>query len=178
MSIKYTGELLLMPCPTVLVTSKKDNIENIVTISWAGIASSHPEYITISINPKRYSYDIIAKTKKFCINIPEVDLINEIDFCGNHSGRNIDKFSVCHFTKKYINDYVLIEQCKLHILCEVEKIVKLGSHHLFIAKVIEKYLNVDNTNNIHEYLKPVAYYRPYYYKLEENNIGIYGFTKK
>ena len=177
MSIKFTGELLLTPCPTVLVTSKKNDIENIITISWAGIASSHPEYITISVNPKRYSHSIILETKKFCVNIPDYDLIDEIDFCGNHSGRDVDKFSVCHFSKKYIDDYVLIEQCKLQILCEVEKVIELGSHHLFIAKVIEKYINVEDVENIHDCLKPVVYYRPNYYKLEEKNLGVYGDTK-
>lgn len=177
MLTKYTGELLLAPCPTVLVTSKYNNNENVLTVSWAGIASSHPEYVTISINPKRYSYLLISKSKKFCINIPDSNLVNAIDFCGNNSGKEIDKFSVCRFSKKYISDYILIEQCKMQILCNVIKIIELGSHHLFIAKVEEKYINVDPNDNIYNSLNPVAYFRPYYYKLEKHNIGKYGYTK-
>ena len=76
---KYNGELLLAPCPTVLVTAKHGDIENVLTVSWTGIASSHPEYVTISINPKRFSHKIILNSKKFCISIPGSDLIDAID---------------------------------------------------------------------------------------------------
>ena len=178
MLVKYAGELLLAPCPTVLVTSKYNDLENVLTIAWAGIASSHPEYVTISVNTKRFSYSIINKSRKFCINIPNSDLINAIDFCGTHSGRNIDKFSACGFSKKYLSNYVLIEQCKMQILCEVEKVIELGSHHMFIAKVADKYLNINENDTIHDVLEPVAYFRPYYYKLKKDKLGIYGYTTK
>ena len=96
---EYNGDLLLAPCPTVLVTAKHGDIENVLTVSWTGIASSHPEYVTISINPKRFSHKIILNSKKFCISIPSFDLIDAVDFCGNNSGRDVDKFVACGFTK-------------------------------------------------------------------------------
>ncbi len=175
---KYTGELLLAPCPTVLVTSKHANIENVLTVSWAGIASSHPEYVTISLNPKRFSHKIISDSKKFCIGIPSFGLLESVDFCGNNSGRDIDKFVACGFTKKYISDYVLIEQCKFHLLCDVVNVIELGSHHLFVARVVDKYMSTDTNGNIHLDLDPIAYFRPYYCKLTENSDRVYGFTKK
>lgn len=174
--IKYTGELLLAPCPTVLVTMKHEDVENVLTVSWSGIASSHPEYVTISINPKRYSCGIILESKKFCINIPSFDLIKAVDFCGNNSGRDIDKFSACGFSKKYISDYVLIEQCKMNVLCDVVNVIELGSHFLFVAKVKEKYLSVESLDDIHRELDPIAYFRPFYYRLNGEKAGFYGFT--
>lgn len=178
MLTKYTGELLLTPCPTVLVTSKHGDIENVLTISWAGIASSHPEYVTISVNPKRFSYFLIAESKKFCISIPGSDLIDTIDFCGNSSGRDTDKFLACGLSKRYIDGYVLIEQCPIHILCNVVQMIELGSHHLFIAEVKEKYINIESQKTIYESLNPVAYFRPYYYKLEKQKFAMYGYTDK
>lgn len=175
---EYNGDLLLAPCPTVLVTAKHGDIENVLTVSWTGIASSHPEYVTISINPKRFSHKIILNSKKFCISIPSFDLIDAVDFCGNNSGRDVDKFVACGFTKKYICDYILIEQCKIHVLCDVVNVMELGSHHLFIAKVVDKYMDADLFGNVHQSLDPIAYFRPFYYRLAENNCGFYGFTKK
>ena len=174
---KYMGNLLLTPTPTVLVTSKCEKAENVLAISWAGIACSHPEYVTIAVNPKRYSYAMILETAKFCINIPSAEMLEAVDFCGNSSARDVDKFSACGFSKKYISDYILIEQCKMHLLCEVRKVEKLGSHHLFIAEVVEKYANIDEDEKVHEVLNPIVYYRPYYYKLENERLGFYGFTK-
>lgn len=175
---EYNGELLLAPCPTVLVTAKHGDVENVLTVSWAGIASSHPEYVTISINPKRFSHKIILNSRKFCISIPSSNLIDAVDFCGNYSGRDVDKFAACGFTKKYIADYILIDQCKVHILCDVINVMELGSHDLFVAKVADKYMDVDFFGNVHQSLDPIAYFRPFYYRLAENNSGFYGFTKK
>ena len=140
---KYEGTFLLAPCPTVLVTIKQGNSENVLTISWTGIASSHPEYVTISINKKRYSYEMINNVNKFCINIPSSDLIKEVDYCGVNSYREVDKFKECHFTKEYLDDCILISECKMHILCVIERRIELGSHQLIIAKVTEKYIRVD-----------------------------------
>ena len=175
---EYTGDLLLTPCPTVLVTVKSGNAENVLAISWTGIACSHPEYVTISVNPKRFSHSMLLESGKFCINIPGAEHLEAVDYCGSYSGRDTDKFLKCGFTKKYVSDCILIEQCKMHILCEVEKILDLGSHHLFVAKVTGKYLNIDENDEIHDILNPIVYYRPYYYKLDNKKLGFYGYTKK
>lgn len=175
---EYTGELLLTPCPTVLVTVKHEDVENVLTVSWTGIASSHPEYVTIAINPKRFSHRLIADSGKFCIGIPGFELLDAVDFCGSYSGRDVDKFAACGFTKKRIADYVLIEQCKFHVLCDVVKVIELGSHHLFVAKVVSKYLDAEVGDSLHQALEPIAYFRPFYYRLAQSHSGFYGYTRK
>lgn len=176
--IEYTGELSLCPCPTVLVTSKVAEKENVLAVSWTGIASSHPEYVTIAINKKRYSHALISQAKKFCINIPNANMIHEVDFCGSYSGREIDKFATCGFSKLYYkNEYVLINECVMHILCQVEAIYPLGSHDLFIGKVNCKLMD-SSVSNIHRDINPIVYFRPNYYQLNKNNLGHYGFTKE
>lgn len=175
---KYSGDLLLTPCPTVLVTVKHKDIENVLTVSWAGIASSHPEHVTIAINSKRFSHTLITQSSKFCICIPSFDMLDFVDFCGSVSGRNVDKFAACGFKKNHIGEYVLIEQCKFHILCDVVNIIELGSHHLFIAKVAGKYYDSETSEHIHKNLDPIAYFRPYYYRLERSDCGFYGYTMR
>lgn len=176
MKSEYTGNLLLYPCPVVLVTSKDNTAENVFTVSWTGIASSHPEYITIAINLKRFSHSIIQKSKKFCVNIPNSNLINEVDYCGSISGRDADKFQLCKFTKTYYNsDYILINQCPVHLICDVTSIVKLGSHDLFIAKVSHKLID-SHLSNIYEDVDPIVYFRPNYYQICKEKLGYYGYT--
>lgn len=175
---EYTGDLLLYPCPTVLVTSKKDDVEDVFTVSWSGIASSHPEYVTIAINTKRYSYCIIKDSKKFCVNIPDIAELKNVDYCGTVSGRDSDKFRDCRFDKEYFeSDYILIRQCKFHLICEVEHIIELGSHDLFIAKVIQKLID-SSVTLIHEELDPIIYFRPNYYGLRKEVLGHYGYIKE
>ena len=55
------------------------------------------------------------------------------------------------------------------LLCSfiVEKIIALGSHDLFIAKVLNKLINDDIEDiNIHQKLRPISYFRPNYYLLK------------
>lgn len=96
---KLQDELLLYPCSILLVTSKYSNEENVFTVSWSGIACSHPEYITISINPTRFSYNLICKSGYFTANIINENLLEVADYCGTFSGKNHDKFKECNLTK-------------------------------------------------------------------------------
>lgn len=171
----FYGELLMYPCPTILVTSKCESVEDILTVSWSGIASSHPEYITIAINRKRFSYNLIRTSMKFCANIPNMDLIHEVDYCGSVSGRSIDKFQSCGLIKEYYEDYISVKQCPMSILCEVETIVELGSHDLFVGKVMQKLINRD-IKDLHGNLDPIVYFRPNYYRLNKMKMGYYGFS--
>lgn len=171
------NELLLYPCPVTLVTSSYQDKDNIITISWAGIASSSPEFVTISIKPNRYSYNLIKNSMCFCINIITNDLLEKADYCGSYSGEFRDKFSDCHFNKlpgKQIN-VPMIAECPVNIECRVFEIIELGSHHLFIGKVEGKYINsAIQQDSIVSHLDPIVYLRPNYYKLDHNIAGTYG----
>lgn len=177
MKIEYNGDLSLYTCPTVLVTSRS-KVDNVLTVSWAGIASSHPEYVTIAINTKRLSNSIIRDSMKFCINIPNSSLISQVDYCGTFSGREVDKFSACGFKKTYYNnDYIIIDQCQMHLICSVKSIICLGSHDLFVAEVNQKLIDT-SISSIHDDADPIIYFRPNYYRINKEKIGEYGFTKQ
>lgn len=173
----YSGEVSLFPCPTVLVSVKQNTLENILTVSWAGIASSHPEFVTIAINHKRFSYQLLVETKQFCINIPDASLVKEVDQCGTLSGRTHDKFALCGFTRRYFDEqYVLVDECSFHLLCKIQEMMDLGSHTLFIASVEKKIINAD-ISDLHNCVSPIVYYRPNYYDICNQPIGFYGFTQ-
>lgn len=173
------NELLLYPCPILLVTSQLGNIKNVLTVSWSGIASSHPEYITISINKKRYSHSLIVNSGIFAANVINEDLLFAADYCGSHSGKAIDKFEHCRFTTSNgtLIDVPLIDACPVNIECKVEDTIDLGSHDLIIGKVLVKWISNDiNDSELHEKLRPAVYFRPYYYNLNSTILGEYGKT--
>lgn len=183
MKKKLLNELLLYPCPVVLVTTRYNGIDNVITISWIGIASSHPEYVTIAIKPERYSHLLLSGSMVFGINIPNVNLIDIVDYCGNTSGRNQDKFSACKITKFPAEtiDVPLIQECPINIECRVEHIIPLGSHNLFIARVTNKLVNnglPDDLIQLTSMLTPISYIRPEYFGHNPISLGLYGFTKQ
>lgn len=171
------SELLIYPCPVILVTTKWGGFQNILTVSWAGIASSHPEFITIAINKKRYSHALIVNSGYFVANIINDDLLYAADYCGSYSGRDHDKFSDCNFTisSGYTLDVPVISECPVNIECKVDNVIDLGSHDLIIGKVLAKLINDDiSDEKIHEKLNPLVYFRPNYYGLDKRVLGRYG----
>lgn len=174
----YTGKQMICPCPALLITcgNPQEKNENIITISWAGILSSNPEYVSISVRPIRRSFELIKRYMQFVINVPGDGLVKEVDYCGSYSGREVDKFSKCCFTKFYVaeTNTPLLSECFLHLICQVEHILDLGAHHLFIARVVKKYADAD----LAPAQQPLCYVRPDYHRLEAGPIWSFGQSRR
>lgn len=142
--VTWKPSSILNPVPLVMVSccdGKGNN--NIITLAWAGTVNTNPPMVSISVRPSRYSHKMIEDTKEFVINLVSENLIKAADMCGVRSGRDMDKFSELGLTpgKATIVKAPIIEESPINIECKVVKIIKLGSHDLFIAEVVAS--NID-----------------------------------
>jgi flavin reductase (DIM6/NTAB) family NADH-FMN oxidoreductase RutF len=136
----------VFPVPVVLVTCQGETgAPNIITISYIGILSSKPPMIGIGVRPGRYSYGLIEKSKQFVVNIPSEEMLKVSDFCGTVSGRNVDKFEAAGLTPVPSEKVKApaIEECPVHLECEVKQVVPFESHDLFMAEIVA--LRVEET---------------------------------
>ena len=137
---------MLYPLPAVMVSCQRENEKpNIITLAWVGTVCSDPAMVSISIRPERYSYDIIKNSGEFVINLTTKALVKATDFCGVRSGRNMDKFKEMGLEKEeaQVVDAPVLAASPVNIECRVEEIIPLGSHHMFMAKVVN--IMVDDT---------------------------------
>ncbi|MEK6794001.1 MAG: flavin reductase family protein [Spirochaetota bacterium] len=129
---------LLYPLPAVMVSVGARREEyNIITVAWAGTICSDPPMCSISIRPERHSYGIISAHKAFVINLTTRALAFAADWCGVKSGRDVDKFKEMKLTPRTASAVTapIIEESPVNIECTVTDMMKLGTHHMFIAKV-------------------------------------------
>ncbi|MBN2730183.1 MAG: flavin reductase family protein [Bacteroidales bacterium] len=130
---------MLYPLPVVMVTcgSEEDGY-NIITIAWTGTINNTPPMVSISVRPERYSYDLIKKHMAFTINLVNQPLLKAADFCGVKSGRDMDKFKTVRLTPIPGVDVPcpIIAESPMSLECKVTQIIELGSHHMFVAEVI------------------------------------------
>lgn len=128
----------LYPLPPVLVSCAYGDRTNIITLAWAGVACSEPPIISLGIRPERYSYDIIKQSGEFVVNIPRASQVELVDFCGNVSGREVDKFARCGFTALPGSSVAapLLAECPVNLECRVVQVLPLGSHDLFLGEVV------------------------------------------
>ncbi|MDD3304149.1 MAG: flavin reductase family protein [Clostridia bacterium] len=174
---------MLNPVPVVMITSKEGERENVCTVAWTGTICSDPAMTYISLRKERYSYDIIKNSGKFCINLVNEQLAYATDYCGVKSGRDENKFLSMNLEKeKAINfDCPTIKDSPIVLECEVEEIKELGSHDMFIAKIVsvdidDQYMDENGRFDMQK-CNLVTYSHGEYYKLGEK-IGKFGYSVK
>lgn len=176
---------MVYPLPAVLVTCGS-SIEksNFLTVAWTGTLCTDPAMCYISVRPSRYSYDIIKETMEFTINLTTEDMAHAVDWAGVKSGRDYDKWKETGLTpvkgSSVSCPYIL--QSPLAIECRVKEIVRLGSHDMFIAEVLnvladEKF--IDEATGAFKLSEAglMAYSHGAYYRLGEE-IGRFGWSVK
>ncbi len=174
---------MLNPVPVVLITCKDGQRENIFTVAWTGTICSDPAMLSISVRKERYSYDIIKNSGRFCVNLVNEDLVYATDYCGVRSGKNENKFEKMNLEKESAKNFdcPIIKKSPVVLECEVQKIEELGSHDMFIAKIVsvdidDKYLNENGRFDL-EKCNLITYSHGEYYKLGEK-IGKFGYSVK
>ena len=174
---------LVYPVPAVLITCKDDQKENVFTVAWTGTICSDPAMTYISVRKERYSYDIIKNSGLFCINLTTEELAYATDYCGVKSGKNENKFKSLNLETEKASqiDVPIIKKSPVVIECKVEEIKELGSHDMFIARVIavdvdEKYIDENGRFDMQK-CNLVSYSHGEYYKLGEK-IGKFGYSVK
>lgn len=174
---------MLYPLPAVLVSCGDcEQNYNIITIAWTGTICTDPPMTYISVRPNRYSYEIIKKTKEFVINIPTEQMVKAVDYCGVRSGKDNNKFEDMKLTYKSGTNVKapIINESPINIECKVTEIKELGSHHMFIAKVVSVNIEeefLDEKGKFHmDKILPICYSHGSYYGLKKNPLGFFGYS--
>jgi flavin reductase (DIM6/NTAB) family NADH-FMN oxidoreductase RutF len=160
----------LYPNPVVMVSCSNGKTDNIITLAWVGTVCSNPPMVSISIRPSRYSHEIITASKELVINIPDAKMTEACDFCGTHSGRDIDKFKALNLTKEkgFTVNTPLIKECPVNIECKVSKVINLGTHDMFIGEVVSTDADAEvifSDGEIdYEKISMLSYFMGYYFE--------------
>lgn len=81
----------------LLAASKRSGESNVMTIGWGmvGVVWYLPIF-TVLVRPSRFTYQFIEDSGEFTVNVPSPELRKFVNFCGSHSGREVDKFAEFH----------------------------------------------------------------------------------
>ena len=179
--VTWKSGTFIYPLPAVMVSCGTMEESNIITVAWTGIINTDPAMCYISVRPTRHSYEIIKKTGEFVINLTTKDLAYATDWCGVKTGAKVDKFKEMNLTKekaKFVK-CPMIKESPVSVECRVKEIKELGSHHMFVAKILainadEKYINENGAFDISK-CDLIAYSNGNYYSLGKK-IGRFGFS--
>jgi flavin reductase (DIM6/NTAB) family NADH-FMN oxidoreductase RutF len=131
------------PRPVLLLSTRDPaGRDNIITVSWAGVACTTPPMLTVSLRKTRLSHGVVAATKEFVVNIPTSKQREAIELCGTASGRDVDKFVAAGLGKAPASVVAasLIIECPINLECKVRHVLPLGSHDLFVAEIVKTHV--------------------------------------
>ena len=174
---------LLSPVPVVMVSCGSIEKPNAVTVAWTGIINTNPAMVYISLRPERHSHKLISESKEFVINLVTRELVRKTDQCGVYSGAKHDKFKKFSLTAEKASSVSapMIQESPINIECRVEQIIKLGTHDMFLAKIIAVNVDdalIDDNGKLElKRAKLIAYSHGDYLELGKK-VGSFGYSVK
>jgi len=96
----YAGTICNALAKGILLTTKKDNYVNTMTIGWGkiGVEWNKPVFIAY-VRESRYSKEFLESNPEFTVNVPMDTADSKIlRYCGSKSGRHIDKVKELNLT--------------------------------------------------------------------------------
>jgi flavin reductase (DIM6/NTAB) family NADH-FMN oxidoreductase RutF len=152
------------PMPAALVTTLSPEGEaNLMGIGYVGFMCWQPPVVCLGINTARHSGAVIKATREFVVALPEHADVLGMDFCGWVSGTQCDKFRLAGFTTR-AGDRVrapLINECAVNLECELFDLVPLGSHELYLGRVVATHVADDYLDGRRELVPVILVSRRY-----------------
>lgn len=124
--------------PCTLITTKYGDKINLAPINWTMPVNNDPPLVASSIEEGICTFELIKKSKVWCINLIDVSYVDRILLSGKNSGHSVDKFKLTGFTPEACKriDCVYILEAGAHIEVVYEKEVDCDGVTLFIGRVV------------------------------------------
>ena len=181
--LNFKGSVMLNPTPVVLVTSKNKTAKiNIFTVGWVSTVCTKEPIIAMGVRPERLSYEYIKESGECVINLPTMDMVKIVDYCGVVSGKKEDKIKNLGLK---LHEGVSISTPSLQsspvaLECKVKSITPLGTHDLFLLEVLnvkvdEKLLDSNNKICFNK-ANLICYSHGEYFGLISKPLGSFGYS--
>lgn len=133
---------LLEPGPVVMVSTMYQGKPNVMTMSWHMMVDFEPPLVAIVMSEDNYSFNALKKTKECVINIPAVELAQQVVSVGNCTGSKIDKFKKFHLTQEAASlvQAPMVGECYANLECQVIDMKMASKYNIFILKVLKAWI--------------------------------------
>lgn len=143
----------IYPVPIVLAGSVQDGKATFTTIGDVGLMGINPPLVYISSHTRHYLNQGILANRCFSINFPRTDMLALVDYCGQVSGREVDKGALFEVFYGDLASAPLIAGCPVNLECELVKEITIQHRQIFIGQVAETHVDEDFVS--HEDGRPV-----------------------
>ncbi|OGS97978.1 MAG: flavin reductase [Gallionellales bacterium RIFCSPLOWO2_12_FULL_59_22] len=139
---------LLEPGPVVLVTTARKGKANIMTLSWHTMMEFEPPLVGCVLSGRNHSFDALRITRECVLNIPSVELAQQVVGVGNCSGKKVDKFEKFDLTPLPAARVAppLIAECFANLECRVADTRMVSKYNFFVLEVVKAWIDPAKKN--------------------------------
>lgn len=138
----FDSIFLLQPTiPILCTTINEDGTDHIAPFSWINPVSHRPPRVALALmnSPqKQCSLKNIERTGEFVINIPSLNIVDQLVGCSYKAKPGENKFDRSGFTRLKSQNVKPcgVVQCKAHLECKLFKEIILGDHTLVVGDIV------------------------------------------
>ena len=134
--VKISNDAYVYPMPMVLVGAVVEGRVNFMAVGWVARVNYQPPMIAIALGGGHHTNAGIHEHKAFSVNMPGMDLIERVDYCGLASGKTTDKSQLFEVFYGEVPHAPMIRECPLTMECRLFEAVNLPSNTLFVGEIV------------------------------------------
>ncbi len=136
-----------------VLVARQGEKDNACIINVAQQVTSEPLQLMICVNKQNLTHDMILRTLKFNLcPLSEEATMKPFQHFGFQSGHDVNKFAECETELRTENGLLYLPKFINSVIsCVVTKSIDLGTHTLFIARVMEAKVLTDSPSITYAY---------------------------
>ena len=136
MKITLGPKNCLYPLPTTIVGAMVNGKPNYLAIAHVGIVGGN---ISVSMNKRHYTNAGIKENGTFSVNIPSWEIIENADYCGIASGKDIDKAKLFETFYGSLRTAPMIKECVINMECRLSRTIDFPQNDVFVGEIVETF---------------------------------------
>lgn len=116
---------------------------NVMPAGWSMFTSHDPLMIAVSVGCERYTHELLEQSDEYVIAFPSVAQKEDIVFCGNNSGREVDKVESAGMPLAEPAELStpLLEEATACFECRSRISFETGDHTVFAGKIVAAHVS-------------------------------------
>ena len=141
MKIKVGNIPYIYPIPIALAGANVNGNPNFETVGDIGLIGIKPPIVFLSSGNTHHTNQGILDNQTFSINFPNTNMLAIVDYCGQVSGKNVDKGELFDVFYGELETAPLIAECPVNLECKVIKEFSIQHRQVFIGEVIQTHVD-------------------------------------
>jgi len=131
---------ILSPRAVVLIsTVNRQGVSNAAPFSFVMPASVEPPMIAFASDPEHHTISNIRETRDFVVNIPGVDMLDQLWTCGEDFPEGVSEIEKAHLTEKKSKKIKSpkVSEALAQFECKLEAMHEAGDHIIVVGRIVD-----------------------------------------